>query len=124
MCQLRNRVGKNKGQRYCAWRRRDRGHTHNTPIADSAFAKPMRARTPLGRVGRPDNIVCVAVFLASDDSMKTMLAAVIGQPQHVALSRTCVERGVWDPWPGRADRLAVARRHGTSAVLWCLPSEI
>jgi len=28
----------------------------------------MTAGTPLGRIGQPDDIACVAVFLASDDS--------------------------------------------------------
>jgi len=37
-------------------------------IADSDFGKDIIARTPLGRLGQPDDIAKVAVFLASDDS--------------------------------------------------------
>jgi 3-oxoacyl-[acyl-carrier protein] reductase len=32
------------------------------------FEKAMIAGTPLGRIGQPDDIARVAVFLASDDS--------------------------------------------------------
>ena len=42
--------------------------THNTGIAGGAFEKAMVAGTPLGRLGQPDDIARVAVFLASDDS--------------------------------------------------------
>src|SRR5262249_45750964 len=42
--------------------------THNAGITDSDFEKEMIARTPLGRIGQPDDIARVAVFLASDDS--------------------------------------------------------
>ena len=34
----------------------------------SEFRKSIEAQTPLGRIGRPDDIAPVAVFLASDDS--------------------------------------------------------
>ena len=34
----------------------------------SDFEKAMIAGTPLGRIGQPDDIPRVAVFLASDDS--------------------------------------------------------
>jgi 3-oxoacyl-[acyl-carrier protein] reductase len=34
----------------------------------SDFEKAMIAGTPLGRIGQPDDIARVAVFLASDDS--------------------------------------------------------
>jgi 3-oxoacyl-[acyl-carrier protein] reductase len=37
-------------------------------IGDSDFGKDIIARTPLGRLGQPDDIAKVAVFLASDDS--------------------------------------------------------
>ena len=37
-------------------------------IKGSDFEREMVARTPLGRLGRPDDIAKVAVFLASDDS--------------------------------------------------------
>ena len=33
------------------------------------MATPRSDRTPLGRIGQPDNIARVAVFLASDDSV-------------------------------------------------------
>jgi 3-oxoacyl-[acyl-carrier protein] reductase len=35
----------------------------------SDFEKAMIAGTPLGRIGQPDDIARVAVFLASDDSL-------------------------------------------------------
>jgi 3-oxoacyl-[acyl-carrier protein] reductase len=37
-------------------------------FAESDFAKAVIAQTPLGRIGKPDDIAPVAVFLASDDS--------------------------------------------------------
>jgi len=37
-------------------------------IADSDFGKEIIAKTPLGRLGQPNDIARVAVFLASDDS--------------------------------------------------------
>ena len=37
-------------------------------LADEATAKLVRARTPLGRCGRPEEIAAVAAFLASDDA--------------------------------------------------------
>ena len=37
-------------------------------IIGSDFERAMIARTPLGRIGQPDAIARVAVFLASDDS--------------------------------------------------------
>jgi len=42
--------------------------THAMGIIGSDFEKEMVARTPLGRLGQPDDIAKVAVFLASDDS--------------------------------------------------------
>jgi len=42
--------------------------THSAGIIGSDFEKAMIARTPLGRIGQPDDIARVAVFLASDDS--------------------------------------------------------
>jgi 3-oxoacyl-[acyl-carrier protein] reductase len=42
--------------------------THSGGIIGSDFEKAMIARTPLGRIGQPDDIARVAVFLASDDS--------------------------------------------------------
>jgi 3-oxoacyl-[acyl-carrier protein] reductase len=36
--------------------------------ADNAFRKQVEAQTPLGRIGQPDDIASVAVFLASNDS--------------------------------------------------------
>jgi 3-oxoacyl-[acyl-carrier protein] reductase len=41
---------------------------HTAGIAGSDFEKQMVAQTPLGRLGQPDDIARVAVFLASDDS--------------------------------------------------------
>ncbi len=42
--------------------------THSTGIMGSDLEKTMTASTPLGRIGQPDDIARVAVFLASDDS--------------------------------------------------------
>ena len=42
--------------------------THRLGIIGSDFEKMMVAGTPLGRIGQPDDIAKVAVFLASDDS--------------------------------------------------------
>jgi 3-oxoacyl-[acyl-carrier protein] reductase len=42
--------------------------THGGGIIGSDFEKAMIARTPLGRVGQPDDIARVAIFLASDNS--------------------------------------------------------
>ena len=42
--------------------------THTAGIMGSDFEKQMIDRTPLGRLGQPDDIAKVAVFLASDDS--------------------------------------------------------
>jgi 3-oxoacyl-[acyl-carrier protein] reductase len=42
--------------------------THNAGLIGGDFEKTMIARTPLGRIGQPDDIARVAVFLASDDS--------------------------------------------------------
>ncbi|MEI9810702.1 MAG: glucose 1-dehydrogenase [Bacteroidota bacterium] len=42
--------------------------THSVGIIGSDFEKQMIAGTPLGRLGQPDDIAKVAVFLASDDS--------------------------------------------------------
>ena len=38
---------------------------HSMGIIGSDFEKQMVARTPLGRLGQPDDIASVAVFLAS-----------------------------------------------------------
>ena len=42
--------------------------THSAAIMGSDLEKTMVAGTPLGRIGQPDDIARVAVFLASDDS--------------------------------------------------------
>ncbi|MBS0473111.1 MAG: glucose 1-dehydrogenase [Proteobacteria bacterium] len=42
--------------------------THAMGMIGSDFEKEMVSRTPLGRLGQPDDIAKVAVFLASDDS--------------------------------------------------------
>jgi len=41
---------------------------HNMGLSGSEFEKQMVARTPLGRLGQPDDIASVAVFLASEAS--------------------------------------------------------
>jgi 3-oxoacyl-[acyl-carrier protein] reductase len=40
--------------------------THTAGIIGSEFAKAAEATTPLGRIGQPDDIARIAVFLASD----------------------------------------------------------
>lgn len=42
--------------------------THSVGIIGSDFEQYVRTQTPLGRIGQPDDIARVAVFLASDDS--------------------------------------------------------
>ena len=42
--------------------------THTAGVANSDMEKGIVAQTPLGRVGQPDDIARVSVFLASDDS--------------------------------------------------------
>ena len=42
--------------------------THTAGVIGSDLEKQMVARTPLGRLGQPDDIARVAVFLASDDA--------------------------------------------------------
>ncbi|WP_343688677.1 glucose 1-dehydrogenase [Chitinophaga sp.] len=42
--------------------------THTTGVMGSEFEKQLIANTPLGRIGQPEDIAKVAVFLASDDS--------------------------------------------------------
>jgi 3-oxoacyl-[acyl-carrier protein] reductase len=41
---------------------------HRLGFAGSEFEKQLVARTPLGRLGQPDDIAKVAVFIASDDA--------------------------------------------------------
>ena len=41
---------------------------HAAGIAESDFRKMVEAQTPLGRIGRPEDIARVAVFYASDDA--------------------------------------------------------
>lgn len=52
---------------------------HAAGIVGSDFHKNAAAQTPLGRIGRPQDIGSVAVFLASEDS-----AWITGQTVHVA----------------------------------------
>ncbi len=42
--------------------------THSAGFIDSDFAAGIVAQTPLGRIGQPNDIASIAVFLASDDS--------------------------------------------------------
>jgi 3-oxoacyl-[acyl-carrier protein] reductase len=42
--------------------------THSSGITDSDFRKQTEAQTPLGRIGQPEDIAPMAVFLASSDS--------------------------------------------------------
>ena len=41
---------------------------HAAGIAESDFRKTVEAQTPLGRIGRPEDIALVAVFYATDDA--------------------------------------------------------
>jgi 3-oxoacyl-[acyl-carrier protein] reductase len=41
---------------------------HAVGFAEGEFRKQIEANTPLGRIGQPDDVAKVAVFLASDDS--------------------------------------------------------
>jgi 3-oxoacyl-[acyl-carrier protein] reductase len=41
---------------------------HTVGFVGSDFQKQIVAQTPLGRIGQPDDVAKVAVFLASDDS--------------------------------------------------------
>ena len=41
---------------------------HSAGFAESDFRKHIEATTPLGRIGQPNDIATVAVFLAADDS--------------------------------------------------------
>ncbi|WP_246727614.1 glucose 1-dehydrogenase [Rhizobium laguerreae] len=41
---------------------------HSAGVIGSDFEQTMVAQTPLGRIGQPDDIASVAVFLASDDA--------------------------------------------------------
>jgi 3-oxoacyl-[acyl-carrier protein] reductase len=42
--------------------------THVAGITESDFRKQVEAQTPLGRIGQPQDVAPVAVFLASDDA--------------------------------------------------------
>jgi 3-oxoacyl-[acyl-carrier protein] reductase len=42
--------------------------THTAGIIGSDFETSALSQTPLGRLGQPDDIASIAVFLASDDS--------------------------------------------------------
>jgi 3-oxoacyl-[acyl-carrier protein] reductase len=42
--------------------------THSAGIIGSDMEAGVRAQTPLGRLGEPDDIASIAVFLASDDA--------------------------------------------------------
>jgi 3-oxoacyl-[acyl-carrier protein] reductase len=42
--------------------------THTAGVIGSEFEAFALAQTPLGRLGQPDDIASIAVFLASDDA--------------------------------------------------------
>ena len=52
---------------------------HTAGIADSDFRKQIESRTPLGRIGQPEDVAPAAVFLASSDS-----AWITGETFYVA----------------------------------------
>lgn len=52
---------------------------HSAGIAESDFRKQVESRTPLGRIGQPEDIATAAVFLASSDS-----DWITGETLHIA----------------------------------------
>ncbi len=42
--------------------------SHSSGLVGSDFEKAAVAQTPLGRIGQPEDIAAIAVFLASEDS--------------------------------------------------------
>lgn len=42
--------------------------THSQGITSSAWAEETKARTPLRRLGQPDDVALVVAFIASDDA--------------------------------------------------------
>jgi 3-oxoacyl-[acyl-carrier protein] reductase len=52
---------------------------HTAGFAEGEFRKQLEARTPLGRIGQPEDIAPAAVFLASADS-----AWISGQTLHIS----------------------------------------
>jgi 3-oxoacyl-[acyl-carrier protein] reductase len=52
---------------------------HSAGITESDFRRQIEAATPLGRIGQPQDVAPVAVFLASDDS-----GWITGETIHVA----------------------------------------
>ena len=41
---------------------------HAAGITESDFRKAVESQTPLGRIGQPDDVAPMVVFLASDDA--------------------------------------------------------
>lgn len=53
--------------------------THDAGVSDSDMRKQVEAQTPLGRIGQPEDIASIALFLASDES-----SWITGQTHHVS----------------------------------------
>ena len=93
---------KNSCQRHRAGNDRDRGHEGDRLTIEAA--KAMGMAIPMGRMGQPDDIARVALFLASDQSLADRRA-------HLRLRRTAVGTG------GRSTGTAAPANAGAARAL-------